>query len=347
MLNFNKKATTFYVKAQSAVGTPAVPIGTDAIAITAADYKDNIATQTEEYAGDELARDEFTYLTDWYADATGNIFLPARGNVILATIADFKLAPTFQACGMNAALTGTTLSDQVITLTNSIATTTYATVQSRFSTPDDAVNDYLLSLTDARGMMDLEWAVGSKAKMKTSFKGNYNDPTKVTKLTPNFGTQKALAIASPLWKSATTVIAEITGSLGGGKSTHTGLAGTVKNVCFSKINFTNISGFDLTRELNSCNELFSKTAKAGDVTLTVKLDDPVSLANESSLLWNPYKHVGDKIQFTLKVGAAQGGYVAINCTSLTMVDISFTTQGETRYLDLKFRNTGTTDIILS
>jgi hypothetical protein len=342
MPSYNKKATALYFKAEVTEGVAVTPLATDVLAITAADIKDTFSNQTEEFAGDELSREVFVYETDATTAPEGNIFLPARGNVVLANIGAFIPGPLFSACGMNPTLTGTTLADQVVTLSNNVPTTTTLTTQVRFATNDEAF-DYVRETVGARGTLDLDVAVGSVAKMKMMLMGSYKVPTKSAKITPNYGTQRDLARLSPIWKDTNTICCEMSPQTGA-YTAHAGIAGTVKNICVNKISGTNVSGFTLTRELNSCNSRFTRTATASDITLTVKLDspDPTSIT-----FYNPPAHMYESHRFSLRYGSAQGQRLGFSFTSLILKGYSYTTVGDTRYLDLTFTNAGFTTITLS
>lgn len=343
--NFNKKAIALFFKPQSVAGTPVAPTATDVIAVTDASYTYNIASQAETFAGDELSRDDFVYQTDNYDTISGNIFIPARGNTVLATVANFIPAPIFEACGMAVSLSGTLVTDQVVTLTNATATTTLLTTQVRRGSADIAT-DYTIESSDSRGTLDIDLAVGSIFKSKLTVMGNYKAPTQNTKLVPNFGTQKDLARLTPLFLSSNTICAELTGQTGG-YTTHAGVAGTVKNICVNKISGTNVSGYTLTRELNSCSSGFTRSAVASDLTITLKMDAAVLAAAESATIYNPLNHLFEKHQFALKYGNGQGTTISLAFNSLVLKDVKETTVGDSVYLDCTFSNTGTTEIKLS
>lgn len=340
-----KKATALYAKAQSVAGTAVVPAATDVVALANFEFTPTFSVSNEQFAGDALNRDTMYYLTDSYAEASGDIFIPCKGTAVLSTIADFKLAPLFSSAGANCALTGTTSSDQVITITNGLAANTLLTAQVRKASAD-VVTDKVHQLLDARAMFDIDLAVGSKFKSKVSLKGGYAEATQETALVANFGNQKNWCKLAPLFLASNTVVAELSSAVTG-YTTHVGDAGTVKNICISKLSGSNIFGFDLQREQNTCESTFQRSAVASDLTITVKEDIAGLLSAESATYINPELHVGESMLLTLKWGSTTTGYITLYFDNITLQSFSPTTVGDIRYTDLKFGNSGYTTIKLS
>ncbi len=336
MAKFNVKAALVFNKAQSVEGTPVTPLGTDVVPLADFSYEDVFVTEEVVYIGNELGRDSETVSKDRYAKYSGTAFMPVRGSsVALATIADFKMAPLFQACGANCALTGTLVSDQVITVTNSIPTTTLLTGQIRFSTADIATQK-TFQVYDSRGTVDLSMEIFNKSKLKFNMMGNYTQATQETAITVNYGTQKSLAAQVLL--PTNIICSELTGLIGG--FTHTGISGTVKNLCFSKLDAPNLFGFTLERFGTSCQIGFTKDADPSDVTLTILEDAAIPLGSESATAYDPDNHINDFHKFSLKYGTAQGKWVSIYFDNLQLVSTSQTTISKFRGRDLKFRNIG-------
>lgn len=350
MAKFKTKDVVLLSKMQSVIGTPVTPAATDCTLVSELSYKDTISKDTQVYMGDSLSRDEENTLTDHYAELSAKFFMPLRGATEPATIADFLWQEWFMACGGYCALTGTT-PNKVINIDNATATTTRLTQQFRMSTPDVATQK-LYSVFDSLGTMDLSIEVMKRAIMTFNMKGNYTQPTQVAAVTPDYGTQKAL-IAGNI-NSGNIVVAEITGTIGG--NTHTGDAGTVKNICFHKIDAPNFFGFDVARFMTSCETSFDKQTVPTDVTISILEDIALGIGSgagnegasgSAATGYDPYNHKGDYHQFTLKFGTGTGKYVTIYFDQLQLVDVGTSSFNNFAAKDLKFRNIGKSYIKLS
>jgi hypothetical protein len=340
-MKFNKEAHILLAKVQPVENTPVTPAATDCFPLLAFTYDDGtIEIDEKRYLGDALDRSAEITIKDQYTKMSGDMYMPIVGSAI-AVLSDFKTAPLFQASGANVALTGTTTTAQIV-ITNTIAQSTLLTCEFRQSTTEDSQQNIYI-VPNAIATMDFSAVIGERVTLKTNIMGNFTTPTFGAGVTPTYGTQKDLKAGS--LKSSNIIVSEITGLLGG--FSHTGAAGTVKNVCFEKITCTNVFGFSHERFLTSCQESFDTTATVGDFTITVLDKEMVAAGSESALLWSPYNHSGDKHQFTLKYGVGQGKTVSIHFSELQLVGWSNSTVKNWDAKDLKFRNTGKVTITLS
>lgn len=342
MAKFKSKDVILLSKAQVTEGTPIAPAATDAILATEISYKDNISKDTQIYMGDSLSRDEENTITDHYAELVAKFFMPSRGvDTGLTTIADFLWKDWFEAVGGKCSIAGVTPA-KIITITNATATSTLLTQQFLASSSEIATQK-LYEVYDALGTMDLSIEILKRVMLTFNMKGNYSLPTQETAVTPDYGDRKTLAAA--ILNSSNIVASELTGLVGG--FTHTGDAGTVKNICFTKLDAPNFFGFAVDRLQTSCQTTFDKTAVTTDVTISVLEKEAIALGSESATAYDPYNHLEDIHKFTLKFGLGQGKYVSIYFDQLQLVDISDSKYNNFAAKDLKFRNIGKAQIKLS
>jgi len=342
MAKFKSKDVILLTKAQTVEGTPAVPVAADAVLATEISYKDTIMKDTQIYLGDSLSHDEENVITDHYAELNASVFMPARGvDTGLTTIADFLWQDWFEAVGGACSIAGVTPA-KIITITNATATTTLLTQQFRASS-NDVVTQKLYEVYDALGTVDFSVEITKRAMLKFAMKGNYSLPEQATAIVADYGTQRA--IAAGIVNSSNILTAELTGLVGG--FTHTGDAGTVKNICFTKLDAANLFGYTVDRFQTSCQTTFDKETVPSDVSITVLEKEAIALGSESATAYDPYNHLEDVHEFTLKWGTAQGGFVSVHFSKLQLVDISDTKVNNFAGKDLKFRNIGHVTIKLS
>ncbi len=350
MAKFKGKDVVLLSKKQTVIGTPVTPVGTDSTLVTELTYKDSISKDTHVYMGDSLSREEENTITDHYAELTGKFFLPLRGATEPSTAADFLWEEWFMAVGGNVTITGTT-PNKVINIDNTVATTTRLTQQFRESSLDVATQK-LYEVYDALGTLDLSIEIMKRAILTFNMKGNYTKPAQVTAVAPDYGSQKALIAG--IINSTNIIAAEITGAIGG--NTHTGDTGTVKNICFHKLEAPNLFGFDITRFMTSCETSFDKQSVTTDVTLSILEDIALGLGSgagnegasgSAATAYDPYNHLQDYHQFTLKFGTGTGKTVSIHFDQLQLVDIGTGEYNSFKSKDLKFRNIGKVTLKLS
>lgn len=342
MAKFRSKDVILLSAAQVSEGTPVAPAVTDAILATEISYKDNISKDTQIYMGDSLSHDEENTITDHYAELMAKFFMPSRGvDTGLTTIDDFLWKDWFEAVGGKCTLTGTT-PNKIITIANTAATSTLLTQQFIESSSEIATQKQY-EVYDSLGTMDLSVEILKRVMLTFNMKGNYSLPTQETAITPNYGSRKALAAA--IVNSSNIVASELTGLVGG--FTHTGDTGTIKNICFTKLDAPNFFGFSIDRLQTSCQTTFDKTAVPSDVTISVLEKEAIALGSESATAYDPYNHLEDIHKFTLKFGLGTGKYVTIYFDQLQLVDISDSKYNNFAAKDLKFRNIGKATIKLT
>lgn len=340
MAKFTDKDVLVFSKTQNVEGTPVTLAGVDALLATDLTYKDTISKDTLEYVGDSLSHDEENIITDHYAELTCNLFMPSRGDQVLATADALPSRDWFESAGGAVTLAGTLTTDQILTIDNNTATSALLTQQFRRSTSEVAT-EKTYEIYDARGTMDLTVEITKRTILKFNEMGNYSIPTNEVALTPVFGAQKAFAATTV--NSSSITIAELTGT----NVTHVGTAGTNKTICFSKVDAPNFFGFALERFQTSCQDGFNKSAGASDVTITILEEEAHLVAGESVTSYDPYNHLGDAHKFTLRYGSVQGQVVTIYFDQLQLVDIVDTSVSGFAGKDLKFRNVGKAQIVLS
>ena len=350
MAKFKEKDVVLLSKKQTVIGTPVTPAAADALLVTELTYKDSISKDTNVYMGDSLSRDEENTITDHYAELTGKFFMPLRGATEPTLSTDFLWEEWFMAVGGNVTITGTT-PNKVVNIDNTVATTTSLTQQFREASLD-VVTQKLYNVFDALGTLDLSIEIMKRAMLTFNMKGNYTQPTQVAAISPDYGVQKALIAG--IINSSNIIASEITGTIGG--NTHTGDTGTVKNICFYKLDAPNLFGFDINRFMTSCETSFDKQSVPTDVTLSVLEDIAYGIGsgagNEgasgaAATAYDPYNHKGDYHKFTLKFGTGTGKNVSIYFDQLQLVDIGSGTYNNFKTKELKFRNIGKTTLKLS
>ena len=342
MAKYKAKDVMLLTAAQSVVGTPVVPADTDALLATEISYKDNINKDTQVYMGDSLSRDEENTILDHYAELSAKFFMPSRGATAPAAPANFLWNALFNAAGAATSVTGTD-PNKIITITNTTAVSTRVTNSFRESSLDvPTQREYVVF--DSMATCDLTIEVLKRAELMFNLKGNFTKPVQVPAIEPNYGARKALAATT--LRSSNIIAAELTGLIGG--FAHTGLAGTVKNICFYKISAPNLFGSTLDRLNTSCETSWDRTNVGTDVTISILKDNALGLLDESATEYDPYNHIegADRHQFSLLYGLGTGKNVGLYMDEIQLVDIQDSKYGNFSGYDLKFRNTGKTTLTL-
>jgi hypothetical protein len=355
-VKYHKKAKLLFAKTQVDETTPATVGATDAIAIFDNDFNTQLSSDTFQYTGSELDRDEGVTITDKYAEAMGDTFVPALGVVPNATAASatyFPLEKMFLSAGgnvtygagTNADTTALTADDQSVRVSNDAAVApnkAFVTLDVMLESSQDAVDANLYKLYGCRSSVDLDITLGSRARMKWNFKGNAYDslpgheddyPMVVPKLVPNYGTQKEIIMDAV--RQSTVRLAELQ-PLGTALSAPgvSGFGTNVKNINFNKISAANLFGFDYERFLSIEEEGFSREAVATDVVLTV-------LAPKGDAAFVPDKMLEKMYQFQFGWGLTKGKRCRIQFTKLQVMNVANSLVGSYQAKDITFRNTGT------
>lgn len=350
-IKYHKKSKLLFAAEQSAEGTVATIAAADAIAIFDADYSTELASETFQYTGSELDRDEGVTINDRFSKANGDTFVPAGGAVATgqpASDSTFILAKMFRAAGGNVTYDAGTGVNAKATVSNSVSENTLLTLDVCQESSADAANQNVFRFYDVRANVDLDMAVGSRAKLKWNFQGNsynalpahINDyPFSRARIAPNYGTQKTVIM--PSVRQANIDLAEL-------KPLGTAFAGgTTKNVSFSKLEAPNVFGFEYGRFLSADEEGFDKGAVATDVMLTILSPKADATFIPEKMLEGFYHF---QFQWSDKDGAGvsvPGSIVKIVFSKLQAMNIANSTIGNYQAKTITFRNTGTTDFIFS
>lgn len=304
----------------------------NAIAVTEFNYSDEIDTEAFQYLGDELNRDEDTSIKDIYCKLDFQVFNPALGTIAGAdpVASEAPVSPLFLASGM--ALVLSTGGQGFVKYTNSLVSNVFLSLEVRKSSPDLATTQKVYAISDARGNIDLDAVVGSRAKLKFNFQGNLDFIRQQLKVTENFLNQKVYH--APSMSSKNISVSELDLYVGSTEPTAT----NVKNFCFEKVNAPNVSGFAYNRYLNSCNDGWSKGATPTDMTISI-------LEDSADATYNPHQHLTENHLITLKYGSLVGYKSEIIAHKAQLAKITGGTIGDYKSQDLLFRNVGYTDFI--
>lgn len=330
MAKFSSKAITIYAAVQSAEGVPATVTEANAIATLNLNFSTEISSETVEYTGDELSRDEEVIEKDTFGQFDFETLMPKLGTIAggTPTMNEVPLQQLFRACGL-----GVVLTVGQAELTNSVVSNEFLTVEIRRSSSDIAT-DKVYKLVDCRGYVDFDGQVGSKAKLKFNFMGNIASVTQETAFVADFGSQK-LNTATVLKSSDIRLSGLVL------YSTASEPADPVSsNVCFSKLVAPNLSGFSYDRYMTSCAENWSKEAAASDVTLTI-------LEDAADATYNPSAHIADSHKLVVNYGNGTGEEVDMTFTKLILSNVVSSEIAKYVGQDLPFRNTGKVSIKLS
>lgn len=203
---FHEKAVEAFFKVQTTEGTYVSPGTTDVVPAISMEGSVTDETGSYQYVGDELSRDETTYLTDSYADFT--LETPAQVLQVLNTglaEADIPLSAIMRCCGGDLAVNGST---GVVTIENAVAENSLVSIAYRKSSNQDATNQKLLKFYDVRGMVDVTASINEIPKYKFTLKGNATSPEQNPKVIANYQTQKVRPCATV--RPENIVFAEIT-----------------------------------------------------------------------------------------------------------------------------------------
>jgi len=305
----------------------------NALAVLNLNFSTELTSEAFQFTGDELSRDEETVITDKFAKFDFETFMPSLGTIgtpgAPPLASEVPLVDWMGACGFALDLTA---NDQA-KFTNGLTSNEYLTIEIRRTSPDIATQK-VFTTTDNRGTVDLDSTVGTRAKLKFSFQGNLVNVTQKVKLNPDFGDQKVEH--APSIKSTTITQSELALYSG----TTVTFTPATKNVCFDKLQSSNMSGFEYSRYLTGCLDGWSKGATPTDVTMTI-------LEDEAGASYNPDNHLEDLHGLRLGFGSVIGKKVEITFNKMQLSNVANSTVAAYTGQDLTFRNVGTTDIILS
>ena len=317
-------------------GTFAIGLGPkNALAALSMNYSTELTTDSFQYAGDELSRDEVTEITDKFGKLDFEAFMPKRGTIAGAnpTVDEIPMADWFQSSGFGVILS--TDSSGKITYTNSLPSNEYMTIEVRRSSLD--INtDKVYTLTDCRGAADPVGKVGSKIKMKFNYLGNLKKVEQKTKLVPDYEDQK-FNIAARM-SSNNISLSRLTVYTSGVEPADLGPT----NFCFSELGAPNASGFEFDRYQTSCEDGWSKGAVPTDVTVTI-------IEDAADALYNPDDHLeaGSSHTLALEYGVGAGDNVRLYWHKINISNVASAEVAKYSGQALTYRNVDTLDITLS
>ena len=187
-VKFDSKNVAILGKTQVAEGTPASPVAADAMAVIDLSAEVTYETESYEYMGDSLSREEFTTLKDNFADIPFQTLMPSLGTLNPALLpADAPLHDWLEAC--NVGITVDVLGN--VTYSNNIEVNKLLTIDYFKSSPEVSVGGTAKRqrFTDCRGMLDIAFETGLRALLDFKFLGNDTDPTMETNVIPDLGNQ--------------------------------------------------------------------------------------------------------------------------------------------------------------
>ena len=188
-VKYNSKNRSVFGKIQSVEGTAVTPITTDAIPVTDLTNTTNQETESFQYLGDSLSRDEETTLKDTSGEVNFTSFMPVLG--VLDTglaVADAPYSQWLQACGAEVTVSSDT---GIVTATNKNVSTSLLTIDVMKDSPDATDSKQKrYRYPDCRGMVDLVVEASSKTTLGFKYLGNEVDPTMETAVVADYANQK-------------------------------------------------------------------------------------------------------------------------------------------------------------
>lgn len=334
----NNTAAVLYANAENAITAADYSVGLgpkNAVAVLNLNYSTELESEAFQYTGDELDRDETTVIKDKYAKFDFETFVPSLGTIAGGdpTVYEVPMVDFMGAAGM--ALVLSTGAAGWAKFTNSSASNQYLTVEIRRSSPDIPNDQKTFITSDCRGSIDFSGLVGTKGKLKWNFMGNLVSVVDKAKITPDFEDQKT-EIAGTF--NSTTITTSQLGLYSG--ATEPTYVATTKDVCFQKIEAPNFTGFDYARYQTGCLDGWSKGAVPSDVTLTI-------LEDKAAATYNPDNNIEKLHALFIDYGTATGKKVGLRFHKMQLAGVTNSEVAEYAGQDLKFRNIGTTDLILS
>jgi hypothetical protein len=206
LTKFHEKNIALFGKIETTYGVYVAPAATDALPATSMDGSATVQTGNYQYLGDNLSRNEITYLTDTFAEV--NVETPQQVLGVLnpaMTVAQAPLSQWLQACGAFITVNGST---GVTTYDNTTVSNASLSIDYRKTSSEDLVNQKLRKFNGIRGTVDVTASIGKGVPLlKFAFKGNTDQPIESPILNPNFGSQ--ITNVAPTIRQATIVTAQI------------------------------------------------------------------------------------------------------------------------------------------
>lgn len=190
---FNERNVAILGVIESVAGTYQAPAASDAIPATALTGSIAYETNAFKYLGDNLSRDEYTYVKDSYVDISIDTFHQILGtlNTSLAPAAA-PLSEFYQACGGACTVLSATLYGYVagaVIYDNVNASDSTLSMDLRKTSIQDTVNNKVWKASYMRGMVDVTANISEVPMLKFAMKGNAFLPQISAIVTPSFGAQ--------------------------------------------------------------------------------------------------------------------------------------------------------------
>lgn len=226
LTKFHEKNVALFGKIETTYGVYVAPAASDALPATSMDGSATVQTGNYQYLGDNLSRNEITYLTDQFAEV--NVETPQQVLGVLnpaLSVAAAPLSQWLQACGAFVTVNGST---GAVTYDNATVSNASLSVDYRKASSEDLVNQKLRQFNGIRGTVDVTASIGKGVPLlKFAFKGNTSDPIESPILTPDFGSQ--ITNVAPTIRQATIVAAQIA-AFGEPFTAQAALPGTVTTI---------------------------------------------------------------------------------------------------------------------
>ncbi len=303
----------------------------------------NFESESYQYVGDELSREERTVIKDTLANFDFETFIPKMSTIASTnpTIDEVPYPHWFEACGLGVILS--TDGSGTVEYTNSVASNARLTVEIRRTSQDDPTIQKTYVLADVWGSPDLDVTIATKGRFKWNMMGNFVDVYDKPRMDPDdltFRSQKSHIAANLSRRTIRT--AQLSLWTGLDNVDPPTFVDQSKTVCFDKLSAPNFSGFNYNRYLMSCEEDWSKGAVPTDISLNI-------LEDKDEALYNPYDHVEGYhslwLAFSPDTGLHEAVTIFFEKMQLTGIPPSKIAQYAAQ--DLKFRNIGTVSITFS
>jgi hypothetical protein len=162
----------------------------NAVAVLNLTYSLETTSEAFLYSGDENEIDEKTVITDRYGKIDFETFVPAVDTAYASKtlVGDYiPMGDFFNATGLKA---DTSVAGSV-TYTTENSVDSYLTIEIRRSSSSSTFNtqEKAFTYTDVRGTVDFDAVIGTKAKLKWAFMGNFKRVTDKQRITPDPATR--------------------------------------------------------------------------------------------------------------------------------------------------------------
>jgi len=357
--SYSKKARGIIISAQSVEGVPtasAAITGTDSLACFEPTFDVEISSDTLEYAGSEFSRDIRTDFTDRVLNAGCTTLAPTLGVPAgVPDITDFPQEVLYGSTGASVIYAGTGAT-ALVTVTNSVTSTTKATVSVSAVSSDDPTLEKIYKGFDGHAVADLEMEIDKRTKLKWAVKSIPVDwaavpevfPEEITKVDPDFGVQKDHVMPTLSLRNITQCQLEVYGSkkytgvtlgaIGSGtEDLPTPFLGTLKNFCISKLTANALFGFSWERIHNSCQTGFEKLAMSPEVMITILEDDTLAVLQPDRNVTEGGMLEG-YFAFALTYGTVAGKKMYLTFDKLQCVNVKNTEVGSRAAKEVTFKN---------